>query len=96
MSSKFVYFALQVVDELAAHTPGKRSLAMEAYARALRAIPTIISDNAGTARTRLQCSEKGRSPLPVASCELGRLHASRPRWCSAQSPVPPAACCLHS
>lgn len=42
-----LFTGLQVVDELAAHTPGKRSLAMEAYARALRAIPTIISDNAG-------------------------------------------------
>ena len=37
----------QVVDEAAARTPGKRSLAMEAFARSLRAIPTIISDNAG-------------------------------------------------
>lgn len=37
----------QVVDDLAARTPGKRSLAMAAYARALRQIPTIICDNAG-------------------------------------------------
>lgn len=36
-----------VVDDLAAKTPGKRSLAMEAFARALRALPTIICDNAG-------------------------------------------------
>jgi T-complex protein 1 subunit beta len=36
-----------VVDDLAARTPGKRSLAMAAFARALRQIPTIISDNAG-------------------------------------------------
>jgi T-complex protein 1 subunit beta len=39
---------VQVVDEAAARTPGKRSLAMAAFARSLRAIPTIISDNAGT------------------------------------------------
>lgn len=38
---------MQVVDEAAARTPGKRSLAMAAFARALRSIPTIISDNAG-------------------------------------------------
>lgn len=38
---------MQVVDEAAARTPGKRSLAMAAFARSLRAIPTIISDNAG-------------------------------------------------
>lgn len=37
----------RVVDELAAVTPGKKSLAMSAFANALRQIPTIISDNAG-------------------------------------------------
>mmetsp|Transcript_25044 Transcript_25044/g.85712 ORF Transcript_25044/g.85712 Transcript_25044/m.85712 type:complete len:533 (+) Transcript_25044:152-1750(+) len=37
----------KVVDELAASTPGKRALAMEGFAKALRAIPTIICDNAG-------------------------------------------------
>jgi T-complex protein 1 subunit beta len=37
----------RAVEELAAKTPGKQSLAMEAYARALRMIPTIIADNAG-------------------------------------------------
>ena len=42
-----------MVDEQAAHTPGKRSLAMEAFARALRAIPSIISDNAGGASVAL-------------------------------------------
>jgi len=35
------------VGEAAATTPGKRSLAMEAFATALRAIPTTICDNAG-------------------------------------------------
>jgi T-complex protein 1 subunit beta len=37
----------KVVGEGAAMTPGKRSLAMEAFATALRAIPTTICDNAG-------------------------------------------------
>eukprot|EP00887_Chlorella_sp_A99_P007942 scaffold12.g7942.t1 len=37
----------RVVDDLAARTPGKRSLAMAGFARALRQIPTTISDNAG-------------------------------------------------
>lgn len=37
----------KAVDTLAAATPGKKSLAMESYARALRSIPSIISDNAG-------------------------------------------------
>jgi T-complex protein 1 subunit beta len=35
------------VDEVAARTPGKKSLAMAAYARALRQIPSIIANNAG-------------------------------------------------
>jgi T-complex protein 1 subunit beta len=37
----------KAVEELAAKTPGKRSLAMECFAKALRAIPTIICDNGG-------------------------------------------------
>lgn len=36
-----------VVQKEAARTPGKRSLAMEAFALALRAIPATICDNAG-------------------------------------------------
>ncbi|KAJ1701263.1 hypothetical protein LUZ63_001042 [Rhynchospora breviuscula] len=35
------------VDELARKTPGKRSHAIDAFSRALQAIPTIIADNAG-------------------------------------------------
>ena len=35
------------VQNRAARTPGKRSLAMEAFAAALRAIPATISENAG-------------------------------------------------
>ncbi|KAG1676155.1 hypothetical protein FOA52_004996 [Chlamydomonas sp. UWO 241] len=37
----------KAVEELASRTPGKKSLAMEAYARALRALPATICDNAG-------------------------------------------------
>lgn len=35
------------VSKLAQETPGKESIAMEAFARALRKLPTIIADNAG-------------------------------------------------
>ena len=35
------------VDELARRTPGKKSHAIDAFSRALQAIPTIIADNAG-------------------------------------------------
>jgi T-complex protein 1 subunit beta len=36
-----------VVSKLAQTVPGKESIAMEAFARALRKLPTIIADNAG-------------------------------------------------
>lgn len=37
----------KAIDELAAQTPGKKSLAVEAFARALRQLPTILADNGG-------------------------------------------------
>ncbi|RHY29999.1 hypothetical protein DYB32_004697, partial [Aphanomyces invadans] len=37
----------QAIDEKAPGIPGKKSLAMEAFARALRQIPAIIADNGG-------------------------------------------------
>lgn len=37
----------KAVDELAHKTPGKKSIAIEAYARALRQVPAIIADNGG-------------------------------------------------
>mmetsp|Transcript_20577 Transcript_20577/g.56807 ORF Transcript_20577/g.56807 Transcript_20577/m.56807 type:complete len:542 (+) Transcript_20577:118-1743(+) len=35
------------IDKAAAETPGKKALAMEAFARALRQIPAIVADNGG-------------------------------------------------
>lgn len=35
------------VNDEAARTPGKEAVAMEAFARALRQLPTAIADNAG-------------------------------------------------
>jgi T-complex protein 1 subunit beta len=37
----------KAVDDLAASTPGKAAIAVEAFARALRQLPTILADNAG-------------------------------------------------
>lgn len=37
----------RAIEEAAKKTPGKKSLAMEAFARALRQIPATIADNAG-------------------------------------------------
>lgn len=36
-----------IVQKQASKTPGKKSLAMESFAHALRAIPATICDNAG-------------------------------------------------
>lgn len=37
----------KAIDALAASTPGKKAMAIESFARALRAIPAILADNAG-------------------------------------------------
>ena len=37
----------RVIDAEAPNTPGKKALAMEAFSRALRALPAIIADNGG-------------------------------------------------
>ncbi|TPX40832.1 hypothetical protein SeMB42_g03086 [Synchytrium endobioticum] len=37
----------KVVDEVAVKTPGKRAIAVESFAKALRQLPTILADNAG-------------------------------------------------
>ena len=37
----------KAVDALAVSTPGKKAIAMEAFSRALRQLPTILADNAG-------------------------------------------------
>ena len=54
MMAAKVTMAIQV-GEAAATTPGKRSLAMESFAAALRAIPTTICDNAGAPPAYLGC-----------------------------------------
>ena len=37
----------QAVDKEVPNTPGKKALAMEAFARALRQLPRIVADNGG-------------------------------------------------
>lgn len=37
----------KAVDEIALKTPGKQAIAIEAFSRALRQLPTILADNAG-------------------------------------------------
>ena len=57
----------QVVEEKAARTPGKKSLAIEAYARALRAIPGTICDNAGEPSSAVLCFPK-EQPASGQTC----------------------------
>ncbi|CAI5984912.1 unnamed protein product [Closterium sp. NIES-65] len=51
------------VDDLARRTPGKRALAVEAFVSGLRAIPTIIADNAGLDSKRALAVEAFASAL---------------------------------
>jgi T-complex protein 1 subunit beta len=37
----------RAVEEAATTTPGKKAIAMESFAKALRQLPTILADNAG-------------------------------------------------
>lgn len=63
----------KAVDDLAKITPGKKSIAIEGYARALRQIPSIIADNGG----ELQVIECGLSLAGYDSSELiGQLRAA--------------------
>ncbi|KAM1133055.1 hypothetical protein ACFX15_041628 [Malus domestica] len=68
------------VDELARKTPGKKSHAIEAFSRALSAIPTIIADNAGLdsaeliAKLRAEHQKEGcTSGIDVISGTVGDM-----------------------
>lgn len=50
----------KAVEEIAVITPGKKSLAIEAFAKALRQLPTIIADNAGYDSSDLVASLRAR------------------------------------
>ena len=58
----------KAIEDLAKKTPGKRSLAMEAFAKALRQIPAIIAENGGLDSTELI------SQLRAAHVEEGCRH----------------------
>ncbi|XP_024374845.1 T-complex protein 1 subunit beta isoform X2 [Physcomitrium patens] len=68
------------VEELGRKTPGKKSLAIDAFATALRAIPTIIADNAGldsadlVSQLRAAHSADGcRSGIDIISGKVGDM-----------------------
>ncbi len=68
------------VDEAAKATPGKQQLAMEAFARALRALPTTIADNAGLDSAELiaklraaHVAGKRRSGIDIRTGDVGDM-----------------------
>ncbi|RDD41150.1 T-complex protein 1 subunit beta [Trichoplax sp. H2] len=70
------------VSELAAKTPGKEAIAIESFAKALRQLPTIISDNAGydsadlITRLRAAHSKKERTAgLDMINATIGDMKA---------------------
>jgi hypothetical protein len=76
----------KAVDGAAAKEGGKRQMAVEAYARALRQLPTILADNAGFDSNELVANLRSMHYKGYASYGLGILfsHSSHPRfdqWC---------------
>lgn len=61
----------RAVDELALTVPGKEALAIEAFSRALRAIPTIIADNAGYDSSELVSQLRALHYTQKVGCEQG-------------------------
>lgn len=61
----------RAVDELALTIPGKESLAIEAFSRALRAIPTIIADNAGYDSSELVAQLRTAHYAGKEQCDSG-------------------------
>ena len=66
------------VQELAAHTPGKESMAMEAFARALRQLPIIIADNAGYDSSELISQLRALHSEGKTTMGLGERGAGHP------------------
>jgi chaperonin GroEL (HSP60 family) len=71
----------QAIDAEVPSTAGKRALAMEAYARALRQLPTIIADNGGYDSSELVTQVRAGTLLN-ASCAW---HTTASDTCCCQS-----------
>lgn len=65
------------VNEVAAKTPGKEAVAMEAFARALQQLPTTIADNAGYDSAQLvselRAAHVGGTKTAGLDMELGKV-----------------------
>lgn len=60
------------VMKAAAATPGKQAVAMEAYARALAQLPTVIADNAGYDSAQLVSELRAAHNSGAATMGLGQ------------------------
>ena len=67
------------VHDLAAHTPGKESMAIESFARALCQLPTIIADNAGYDSSELISQLRALHSEGKSTMGLGE-RGGRERW----------------
>ena len=65
------------IDQAATETPGKKALAMSAFARALRQLPTIVADNGGFDAaelvTQLQAAQAAGQTTYGLDMEKGRI-----------------------
>ena len=61
----------RAVDALAETTPGKRSLAVAAFARALRSLPLTICDNAGLDAAEVVANLKAAHAADPDGCRAG-------------------------
>ena len=72
------------VDEAAVNTAGKKSLAVEAFARALRQLPTILADNGGYDSSELvsqlrAAHAQGKSTFGLSTSPAAKLPRTRAR-----------------
>ena len=61
------------VSAVAAKTPGKEAVAMEAFSRALQSLPTTIADNAGLDSAQLVNELRASHALGKSTMGLGNL-----------------------
>lgn len=64
----------KAVEQAAQNTPGKKALAIEAYARALRQLPTILADNAGFDSSELVAKLRAAINKGMSSSGLDLYH----------------------
>jgi T-complex protein 1 subunit beta len=64
----------KAVDGAAAKEGGKRQMAIEAYARALRQLPTILADNAGFDSNELVANLRSMHYKGYSSYGLNLVH----------------------